>query len=1001
MKKSILFSVVLSTALLTSAPLSGAPQTVRPIVYDVDPPVVIDGKISDWNDIRVFADYSGEKCLGRTIRNSVYSYSGDKDLSGEVKLAWRPHGLYIMGKITDNKHVQVGGDRIWGGDHLDLRLDMTPATAKSHEEFGEGQFQLLLSPGNFKDINPEVQVIRPEGMKISGEQIAAEKTADGYNLEVFIPWEALEQKNVSFNKFFTVEILLSDSDNPKETQQKFKVIGSLPYTNTRSRMAPAVLADGSGHAEIAKPEKVISTREMLVKRDHPAQVEFFLTEKELKEFDYLLTFQARADFRVAGGYAMGVLNSDINGVNLTGERLFGSDGVFTVRYGENLTLIDGSGALTLPWAPDYQCTDKDKKYAALNRKSAEFSFSLIGLLKAGKNVVNFKVIPNRRNAKIDMYVGTVKLQIFPKGTLVDSSRPPQGELPFYAPEKAVDTPLYKDLQSSKNQISFKLSDAAITVKSEFLTEGIPWGSLDNSAIKHTREVEPRGEYILVRDKFVNNSDKIAAILQRHTMSSSDKFSRIYIGGGEYPTRFNAERNPDSNPSIIGVNDKYSIGFLPWCDALSVHCVGAVYNGAVQLADYQLAIAPRAEYTAEFIIVPWNKGDYFSWINQARRILDVNMTITLLPGLWMSSNATTLSESSQKAMIGNAGLNAVIQSNNCQRNAEGLEMRGTEWIESPLTQYHAMRKFLDKNYPDKSVKQLVYFHSFLDTTVANLEKYPQDRIRLADGSTTVYGANRGNNHLHCMFPSENGWGQVAEAWIDCIFDNIKADGIFWDEFVRSNIEYAYNENWWDNVSADINRNNGIVNRKKSSITLLSLPWRLKMLDKIRSRNMELIINGAPTTHTMRQKKIQTMFETGQIASLNKGHLASPVALGDHLTEKMFSDAWRVMLRALDFGSLYCYYYTAKVYPRNHEAMSKYMYPFTPVELHKGYIIGQERIITKVSGNFGWGDNSDFEAIVFDSNGQKTDKYPVKKVQKDNQTFAEVRLPASCAAVIIKR
>jgi len=253
----------------------------------------------------------------------------------------------------------------------------------------------------------------------------------------------------------------------------------------------------------------------------------------------------------------------------------------------------------------------------------------------------------------------------------------------------------------------------------------------------------------------------------------------------------------------------------------------------------------------------------------------------------------------------------------------------------------------------------------------------------------------------MFPSENGWGQVAEAWIDCIFDNIKADGIFWDEFVRSNIEYAYNENWWDNVSADINRNNGIVNRKKSSITLLSLPWRLKMLDKIRSRNMELIINGAPTTHTMRQKKIQTMFETGQIASLNKGHLASPVALGDHLTEKMFSDAWRVMLRALDFGSLYCYYYTAKVYPRNHEAMSKYMYPFTPVELHKGYIIGQERIITKVSGNFGWGDNSDFEAIVFDSNGQKTDKYPVKKVQKDNQTFAEVRLPASCAAVIIKR
>jgi hypothetical protein len=127
----------------------------------------------------------------------------------------------------------------------------------------------------------------------------------------------------------------------------------------------------------------------------------------------------------------------------------------------------------------------------------------------------------------------------------------------------------------------------------------------------------------------------------------------------------------------------------------------------------------------------------------------------------------------------------------------------------------------------------------------------------------------------------------------------------------------------------------------------------------------------------------------------------VALGDHLTERQFSDAWRVMLRALDFGSLYCWYYTAKVFPREHEAMSKYMYPLTPVELHKGYIIGKERIVTKLSGRFGWGDNSDFEALVFDTNGKLTDKYPVKKIEENGQTFAEVRIPGSCAVVIIRK
>ena len=79
----------------------------------------------------------------------------------------------------------------------------------------------------------------------------------------------------------------------------------------------------------------------------------------------------------------------------------------------------------------------------------------------------------------------------------------------------------------------------------------------------------------------------------------------------------------------------------------------------------------------------------------------------------------------------------------------------------------------------------------------------------------------------------------------------------------------------------------------------------------------------------------------------------------------------------------------------------MYPFTPIELHKGYVIGEERIITRISGYFGWGDKSDFECKVFDSKGKLTEQYPVKKVVRNNQTFAEVRIPANCAVVIIRK
>jgi hypothetical protein len=79
----------------------------------------------------------------------------------------------------------------------------------------------------------------------------------------------------------------------------------------------------------------------------------------------------------------------------------------------------------------------------------------------------------------------------------------------------------------------------------------------------------------------------------------------------------------------------------------------------------------------------------------------------------------------------------------------------------------------------------------------------------------------------------------------------------------------------------------------------------------------------------------------------------------------------------------------------------MYPFTPVELHKGYLIGKERIITKQSGIFGWGDQSDFDVLIFDTAGQQTDKYPAEKVVIDGKNYAEIRIPGNCAAVIIRK
>jgi len=78
----------------------------------------------------------------------------------------------------------------------------------------------------------------------------------------------------------------------------------------------------------------------------------------------------------------------------------------------------------------------------------------------------------------------------------------------------------------------------------------------------------------------------------------------------------------------------------------------------------------------------------------------------------------------------------------------------------------------------------------------------------------------------------------------------------------------------------------------------------------------------------------------------------------------------------------------------------MYPITPIEIHSGYVIGRERILTNRSGLFGWGDAGDLEGYVYDRDGRPSQEYPVQKLQRDGKTYAEVRIPGGYSAAIVR-
>jgi len=71
----------------------------------------------------------------------------------------------------------------------------------------------------------------------------------------------------------------------------------------------------------------------------------------------------------------------------------------------------------------------------------------------------------------------------------------------------------------------------------------------------------------------------------------------------------------------------------------------------------------------------------------------------------------------------------------------------------------------------------------------------------------------------------------------------------------------------------------------------------------------------------------------------------------------------------------------------------------MELHDGWIVGKERIITKRSGLFGWGDKSCHEVHAYDENGRELREFKSPLIRRDGANFSELRLAEGWSAVVI--
>lgn len=550
------------------------------------------------------------------------------------------------------------------------------------------------------------------------------------------------------------------------------------------------------------------------------------------------------------------------------------------------------------------------------------------------------------------------------------------------------------------------SSAASGFKSITVTKD----SLDaaNASFSLNRKLIFHDECVEVVDTVKNLTDENLPVIIRHQVTLGKVKQYRLCGYPKYGRR--GVGSDTLNCSAICIpNDKQSIGMLALNDVFRAHFQAYATKGIYGIADNNLIIKPKTEQVMRWAVFPSGQGDYYTQINAMRRFLGVNYIYeggfaffapyprgvkTFAEGIDRIGKDHSDKEISDFIAFRGAKYSVSGPLNSLNEN-----WHGSAWVNKHNAEAH--RDFYDKIRKLQPGTQCMhYYHCFIDQKHGMKEDFPGCEMLTPSGKQADYR----NPDLPLFLPViGNKWAEIQEKRLKMLFDDYKVDGVFWDEFASSAGSYHYGKPW-DGVSGDIDARTHKIKGLKSSVVLLCLPWRLKMVKFIASQKKFLIVNGGGAhTESMLKELCKNKYigfvETGSITTLYSSHLGYPIGLGDHLTERNELDCYRNMVKYLDYGSLY-FWYHQQVKPATHKTLTSYMFPITPVELHEGYIIGKERILTNRSGWYSFGGNEQAEAHFFDKNGYEVER-KLESQTKDGRTFYKVVLAENESCALVKK
>jgi len=527
------------------------------------------------------------------------------------------------------------------------------------------------------------------------------------------------------------------------------------------------------------------------------------------------------------------------------------------------------------------------------------------------------------------------------------------------------------------------------------------GEGEAGAIGHAPDYEVQrvvmfeGDHLVVSDVLRNLTDRDIGLAWAHELRAPlEQIEDAYLCGNPDPATAQVRGYENSTAFIAG--EQAGCGLLALDDVARVQ--GVFYwdaTGAAGVRSDVFCLPANGEYTLRWAVYPVLRPDYFDFINLCRRDLDVNFTV---PGGFQFGlpSAATMSADEIRAMVAERGLAFFSAGTWANTGGDPPYYHGAQMLEATQLQERFRQASANLRAAAPDVKSLIYIHTFINLHEDTPARFPDSLITNEDGTPYInqgYTNRIGMPFYYCYPAIGNSYFDAMKQVIDMCLDDdrIGADGIYWDELEMISPRRTYDR--WDQHSAELDDEHRIV-RRFGDPQLLSLQAKAALIDYIFAKGGALIGNSCPRTATLSDYHFPRFVETAATWYPARSHLYTPISLGDHHTVSDFASLLDDIRLKLLWGSLY-YYYSRPTQP--YPTITQHMFPFTPVELHRGWLLGEERLLTCVPGTFTLGDDAPVTVYWYGADGALTANTGEERVE-DGQRLVRLALGEGEMAVI---